>query len=298
MKLNLVPDYVRQRKVSKRVVAMLTLLFIAVNALMVFWLVSVQAQLAALQQRKSELELQAQQVDNFYNQANQMIDSAALLLGLVEWAKRVQQHNLRYPELYSQVSQYTSPRVRYASMQVVQGNQLQLAGFTRSIRDLGLFLQAMYQCPLFTAVSLTSASLPGYSTGGTQQGVAFGFGTPGGSAPATPAAPVAAGVVGASVGGAPPAPSAPSAPPAFGVPGGGFGAGFTGRGTQAMSSPANLMPFQVVAYLKEPITLPVPPANVPGLNLGSGSGFGMSIGGFGGTAPMAPPGGGFTPPGM
>jgi len=280
MKLNLVPDYVRQRKVSKQVIALLVVVFLLVNLAMVGWLVSVHARLAELQQRKSDLEMQAQQVDTFYNQANQLIDSAALALGKVEWVKRVQQHNLKYPELYSEVARYTSPRVRYYQMQVAQGNQLQLAGFTRNIRDLGLYLQTMYQCPLFTAVSLTSAALPGYSSSGAQQGAAVGFGLPGGGAPAGP---TIGGVAGIGGGGAPPAPIGPGAPGGVG----GFGGGGTNIGS---TSPANLMPFQVVAYLKEPITPPAPPASVPGLNLGTGgaAGFGapMSLG-----APMVPPGG-------
>jgi hypothetical protein len=114
MKLNLVPDYVRQRKVNKQIIALLVVLFIVVNALMVFWMVSAQGTLRELQARKSELEAQAQQVDSLYNQANALIDSAAIALGKAEWVKRVQQHNLKYPELYSEVSRYTSPRVRYA----------------------------------------------------------------------------------------------------------------------------------------------------------------------------------------
>lgn len=88
MKLNLVPDYVRQRKVSKQVIALLVVVFLLVNLAMVGWLVSVHARLAELQQRKSDLEMQAQQVDTLYNQANQLIDSAALALGKVEWVKR------------------------------------------------------------------------------------------------------------------------------------------------------------------------------------------------------------------
>jgi len=137
MKLNLVPDYVRQRKVNKQIIALLVVLFIVVNALMAFWMVSAQGTLRELQARKSELEAQAQQVDSLYNQANALIDSAAIALGKAEWVKRVQQHNLKYPELYSEVSRYTSPRVRYAGMQVAQGNQLQLSGFTKGIRELG-----------------------------------------------------------------------------------------------------------------------------------------------------------------
>jgi hypothetical protein len=263
MKLNLVPDYVRQRKVNKQIIALLVVLFIVVNALMAFWMVSAQGTLRALQARKSELEAQAQQVDSLYNQANALIDSAAIALGKAEWVKRVQQHNLKYPELYSEVSRYTSPRVRYTGMQVAQGNQLQLSGFTKGIRELGLYLQTMYNCPLFTAVSLTSAALPGYPSGGGQAGVtAPGFGGFGGGAP------IALGI-GASASAA----------------GGGFGGGFAGGGgTQVGSSPANLMPFQVVAYLKEPIAPPAPPASVPGLNLGEGGGL-PTLGGFGAGAP-------------
>jgi hypothetical protein len=268
MKLNLVPDYVRQRKVNKQIIALLVVLFIVVNALMAFWMVSAQGTLRELQARKSELEAQAQQVDSLYNQANALIDSAAIALGKAEWVKRVQQHNLKYPELYSEVSRYTSPRVRYAGMQVAQGNQLQLSGFTKGIRELGLFLQTMYNCPLFTAVSLTSAALPGYPSGGGQAGMAApGFGGFGGGAP--DALGIGAGI---SAGG--------GAPATLGTPGGGF----AGGGVQAGSSPANLMPFQVVAYLKEPIAPPAPPASVPGLNIGGGGGL-PTLGGFGAGAP-------------
>jgi hypothetical protein len=282
MKLNLVPDYVRQRKVNKQIVALLVVLFLVVNALMAFWMVSAQSALRELQARKSELEVQAQQVDSLYSQANQLIDSAAIALGKAEWVKRVQEHNLKYPELYSEVSRYTSPRVRYSGMQVAQGNQLQLSGFTKGIRELGLFLQTMYNCPLFTAVSLVSAALPGYPAGDTQAGMtAPGFGGFGGGAPAGPTIGGLAGIGG----GAPPPP-----PPSLGAPGG-FGGGFAAGGGQAGSSPANLMPFQVVAYLKEPISPPTPPANIPGLNLGGGGAGMPTLGGFGAGAPPSGIGG-------
>lgn len=277
MKLNLVPDYVRQRKVNKQIIALLVLLFVLVNAGMAFWMVSAQAKLRDLQAQRSDLETRAQQVDSLYNRANQLIDSAAIALGKAEWVKIVQRHNLKYPELYSEVSRYTSPRVRYASMQVAQGNQLQLSGFTRGIRELGLYLQTMYNCPLFTAVSLTSASLPGYPSGVNAQGVGVpGFGGFGGGSAPLPAANLGTGV---SAGGGP-------AAPGFG----GFG-GFAGGAQGTGSSPANLMPFQVVAYLREPITPPAPPGNIPGLNLGGAGGApAMGFGGFGGpAAPAAPP---------
>ncbi|MCS7209360.1 MAG: hypothetical protein NZ874_07295 [Fimbriimonadales bacterium] len=258
MKLNLVPAYVRQRKVNKQIIALLVLLFFVVNAGMAFWMVSVQGKLRELQTRKSDLEMQAQQVDSLYNQANMLIDSAAIALGKTEWVKRVEQHNLKYPELFSEVSRYTSPRVRYAQMRVEQGNQLQIAAFTKGIRELGLYLQTMYNCPLFTAVSLTEAALPGYPPNVDMSNLGSGFGL---------GAPLPA-----------PGGGALAIPPAFG---GGFAAG----GEQMGGSPANLMPFRVVAYLKEPIALPTPPASVPGITLSGDMGGGFALGGVGGAPP-------------
>jgi len=73
------------------------------------------------------------------------------------------------------------------------------------------------------------------------------------------------------------------APATLGTPGGGF----AGGGGATGGSPANLMPFQVVAYLREPIAPPAPPGSVPGLNIGGGGGL-PTLGGFGG-GPAAPP---------
>ncbi len=273
MKLNLVPDYVRQRKVNKQIIALLVLLFLVVNAGMAFWMVSAQGQLRELQARKSELETQAQQVDSLVNQANSLIDSAVILLAKTEWVKRVQKHNLRYPEIYSELSRYTSPRVRYEQLQIAQGNQMQISAYTKGIREIGLYLQTMYSCPLFSSVSLTT-QMPGYVTGGTDAQMAGlpGLGGFGGGAPMTMTGPTASGLTSFGGGGA------PTPPPSFGGLGGG---GISG---QSQGSPAGLMQFQVVATLREPITPPTPPASIPGLNLGGGGGgFGApAMGGFGG----------------
>ncbi len=274
MKLNLVPDYVRQRKVNKQILALLVVLFLVVNAGMAFWMVSTQSRLRELQTRKSDLETQAQQVDGLVNQANALVDSAAITLAKTEWVKMVQKHNLRYPEIYSQLSQYTSPRVRYEQLQIAQGNQMQISAYAKGIREIGLYLQTMYQCPLFTAVSLTT-QMPGYATGGAQAQMAGapGFGGLGGGPPMALSGPTASGLTSFGGGGA------PSAPPGFG----GFGGpGLTGG--QSQGSPAGLMQFQVVATLREQITPPTPPASIPGLNLGGGAGgLGMpAMGGFGG----------------
>jgi hypothetical protein len=208
--------------------------------------------------------MQAQQVDSLVQQAQGKISQAAITLAKSEFVKMVQRQNLRYPELYSEVARYTAPRVRYVQLQVAQGNQLQVTAFAKGPKEIGLYLQTMYQCPLFSAVNLTTQT-PGYATGGggatgALPGLGLGFG--GGAPPG----PTVGGLAGAA-GGAP-------SPPAF-SPSPGLGAGgAAGQG----ASPAGLMQFQVVAILKEPITPLQPPAQ---LNIGGGTG-GLGGGGFGG----------------
>ncbi|GBC91893.1 hypothetical protein HRbin15_00353 [bacterium HR15] len=271
MKLNLVPDYVRQRKVNKQIVALLVVLFVVVNAAMVFWMIQTQSRLAELQEEKTTLEAQASQVDQYVQQAQELIQNAQLKLAKSEFVKMIERQNLRYPELYGQVAQYTSPRVRYYQLQVSQGNQLQITAFTKGPKEIGLYLQTMYQCPLFSAVSLTTQT-PGYATGGgTGSGALPGFGISGGA----PAGPTIGGLTGASGGGA------PSPPPSFGAP---AGMGLGGAAGQA-ASPAGLMQFQVVAILKEPVTPLQPPAQ---LGIGAAGGMGGIGGGFGGPPMMAP----------
>jgi Tfp pilus assembly protein PilN len=263
MKLNLVPDYVRQRKVNKQIVALMVVLFVAMNAAMVFWMLQTNRRLAELQEEKSTLEMQAQQVDSLVQQAQSKISQAAITLAKSEFVKMVQRHNLRYPELYSEVARYTAPRVRYAQLQVDQGNQLQITAFAKGPKEIGLYLQTMYQCPLFSAVNLTTQT-PGYATGGGAAGAlpGLGLGFGGGALPG----PTVGGLAGAAGG----APSLPAFSPSPGL-----GAGGTaGQG----ASPAGLMQFQVVAILKEPITPLQPPAQ---LNIGGGTG-GLGGGGFGG----------------
>jgi Tfp pilus assembly protein PilN len=257
MKLNLVPDYVRQRKVNKQIIALMVLLFVVVNAAMVFWMIQTQSRLAELQEEKTTLEAQASQVEQYVQQAQTLIQDAQIKLLKAEFPKQIAKQNLRYPELYSQVAQYTSPRVRYYQLQVSQGNQLQIAAFTKGPKEIGLFLQTMYASPLFSAVNLTTQT-PGYATGGAgaaMPGLGFGGGAPAG--------PTVGGLAGPGGGGA----------PSFS-----FGTPSTGAaGSEA--SPAGLMQFQVVAILKEPITPLQPPAQ---LGVGGTGGFGGGFGGFGG----------------
>ncbi len=271
MKLNLVPDYVRQRKLNKQIVALLIALFVVVNAAMVFWMLQTQSRLAELQDEKAMLEAQASQVDQYVQQAQGLVKTAELTLAKAEFVKMVQRHNLRYPELYGEVARYTSPRVRYYQLQVAQGNQLQITAFTKGPKEIGLYLQTMYECPLFSAVSLTTQT-PGYAPGGTT-GAVPGFGGGFGGAPPGP---TIGGLAGAAGAGAPP----PPPPPSFGGLGGGTGA--TGQAT----SPAGLMQFQVVAVLKEPVNPVQPP---PQLGIGATGGIGGGPGLAPGLAPGAAP---------
>jgi hypothetical protein len=301
MKLNLVPAYVHQRKANKQVVVLLALLFLLVNGAMGYLMYDTQQRLSELRGEKSQKESQAMQVDNLVEQAKSRVSQVALTLRKVDFVDQILQWNKRFPEMYSEVAQYISPRARVMQMQVAQGNQLEMSATTKGVREIGLFLQTMYKCPRFSGVSLTTQT-NGYQTVNRTQGdqtleALLGGGGGGGTGGGAPAPGLGMGGAGgggeltaAGIGGGASAGGGPS--PGFGgLGGGGMGA------NSGQQTPTGLTNFRIVATLREPMIAP----GVPPELSGSGGGPGGLPGGFGGGAPSmgAPgiPGGGGAPVG-
>lgn len=300
MKLNLVPAYVHQRKANKQVVVLLALLFVLVTAGMSYLMYTTQQRLSELKDEKTQKEAQASQVDNLVEQAKGRVTQVALTLKKVDFVDQILMWNTRFPEMYSGVAQYISPRARVMSMAVAQGNQLQISAATKGVREIGLFLQTMYKCPLLSGVSLTTQT-SGYQTvNRTQEAqaldVLLGGGGGGGSAPigGGGAAPglgmggaggggqlTATGIGGGAAAGGGPSPSA-----GFG----GLGGGGIGAGSNEQTA-TGLTNFQIVAILKEPMIAPGVPPELGGSGGGAGApggfgGSGMPSLGAGGGAPV------------
>lgn len=297
MKLNLVPAYVHQRKANKQIVVLLILLFLAVNGIMGYLMYNTQQRLGELKEEKTTKEAQASQVDNLVEQAKGRVTQVALTLKKVDFVDQILMWNKRFPELYSEVAQYISPRARVMQMQVAQGNQLQMSAATNGVREIGLFLQTMYTCPRFSGVSLTTQT-NGYQTvNRTQEAQALdvllgGEGGGGGGAPLGGGGAPGLGMGGGGgeltatgIGGGASAGGGPSPGAGFGgLGGGGIGAG----GSQ--QTPTGLTNFQIVATLREPMIAPGVPPELGGSGGGPGGfgGGGMpSLGGPG--APGGPP---------
>lgn len=302
MRLNLLPAYVKQRKINKQLIVLMALMFFLVNGALGYWLMNSQARLTELQDQKVQLESQASQLDSLVQQAQSRIAEVELTLTKVKFVDDILAWNPRYPELYAEIAQYTSPRVRYQTMQVGQGNQLQISLFTKGVREIGAYLRTMYNCPRLSAVSLTTQT-QGFGGGQGQLGGGMpgGFGG-GGIAPSMAGAGISAG------GGGSISPSMAGAGISAGGGGGGLAGGFGGGGGglagggSSQPSPAGLSNFQIVCLLREPMAAPTVPPILTGAAGGGGMPGGMP-GGFGGGPPGgaptmgAPPSGPGGPPG-
>lgn len=299
MKLNLVPAYVHQRKANKQIVIFLVLLFLAVNGIMGYLMYGTQQRLGELKEEKTTKEAQASQVDNLVEQAKGRVTQVALTLKKVDFVDQVLSWNKRFPELYSEVAQYISPRARVMVMQVAQGNQLQMTAATNGVREIGLFLQTMYTCPRFSGVSLTTQT-SGYQTvsrtreaealdvllgGGGSSGGGGGAPIGGGGAPGLGMGGGGGELTAAGIGG-----GASAGAPGPGAGFGGLGGGGIGAGS-SQQTPTGLTNFQIVATLKEPMVAPGVPPELSGSSSGGLGGFGgggmPSIGAPG--APGGPP---------
>ncbi|NUL82662.1 MAG: hypothetical protein HUU60_08085 [Armatimonadetes bacterium] len=283
MKLNLLPDYVTKRKINTQVMVALALVWLLVSAGLGFMYVQKNSELAQRKEDADRLKITADNVDAIVSQARSKVSAIQEIVDRVRFIADAAAWNTKYAELYNEIRAYTSPRVRYESMKVNQGNTLEITAVAKTIPDIGLYLQTMYNCPRLAAVQLAS-STEGYRPAGqasdTAPGAAGGFGGGGGGAvrETQQSGPMRAGVSG---GGGPAGGPAPSAP------GGGLSSFTSGTSGQAMEIlPTGVRRFQIVCLLTQPMTPPAPPGTQPDPNqMGGVPGMGNVMAGGGGAPP-------------
>lgn len=271
MKLNLLPAYVAQRKVNRQLAVLMVVLFLVVNAVVGFLYFNAKSELARLQEEKDTLEMEASRADTLVQQAQARLAQVQATLTKVGFIDAILQWNPKYPELYEKIAEFTHPRVRYESMALNSNNQLQITAVTKSVREIGLYLQTMYKCPLLSGVSLTTTTQGFTSSRGGEGGFAMAGGEIGGRR----SGPMIAGVAAAGGGGmAPPPP-----PPGIGV----GGMEFSGGTDQGL--PRGYIRFQIVALLKEPLIAPSVPGELTGAGGAPPSGPPPAFGGPSGPPP-------------
>ncbi len=225
LRINLLPTYVSQRRLTRKLLFGFTAL-LALSLLVPLALyISTRNARIAEENQATAAEAGKAKTDALKVKASSQRSQIAPLKAKVDYVKAVRVYNTSLVAFWDTVSRYSDPKVIYTDA-VVSGTTLTIKAYMPSISEVGRYLQAMYQEPDFTTVSIDK--LPGYPDAlvtkyfldnkliGIGQAPTFGAG-----GAATPGQP-----------------NQGSTPPTLGrgAPGSGLGGGFPGGGAQGGTS--------------------------------------------------------------
>ncbi len=159
LRINLLPTYVSQRRLTRKI----SLGFAALLALCVLvplgLYLSTRNARAAEEAKATAAEAGKAKTDALKTQATNQRSQIAPLQAKVDYVKAVRAYNTSVVKFWDTVSHYSDPKVIYTDA-AVSGTTLTIKAYMPSIGEVGRYLQAMYQEPDFTTVSIDK--LPGY----------------------------------------------------------------------------------------------------------------------------------------
>jgi cell division protein FtsB len=289
LRINLLPAYIAERRKTRTAIVLSTVAFALVCAGLLFFYVTLSAQVAAKEQEATDEEQKQAAVEAIKSKTTQIRAQIAPLQDKVNFVENVRFHNTLAPTIYRNAAKYTIRQVEYNSMKIT-GNSLTIGGFVsgeggrnepsgrQAVQNFGRYLITFFGNPDITALSVQG--LPGYPSPATGTGTGTGANTGG----------FPGGFPGGPPGGFSGGPGGP--PGGFpGGPGGDF-PGAPGQSAALGQLPSRPgFPFTATATLKRPVTAPTVPASA-----GGGTAVGGVPGGFPGDFPGGPPPG-FDPAG-
>ena len=159
LRINLLPSYVSQRRLTRKLVIGFSALFILCLAIPLFLYVQASQQKARWEQEATAAEAGKSTTDGLRTQAQNTRSQIAPIQAKVDYVKAVHQHNNDIVTFWDTVSRYSDPKVIYSDA-AVSGTTLTIKAYSPSLAEIGRYLQAMYQEPDFQSVGIDK--LPGY----------------------------------------------------------------------------------------------------------------------------------------
>jgi hypothetical protein len=159
LRINLLPSYVGQRKLTRKIILGGSILLILCLAIPLYLWHQAVVDKDHWTDLATTAEAGKKITDDRKSQAAATRAKIAPLLAKVKYVQDVHQHNNDIVNFWNTVAQYSDPKVVYSDA-AVSGSTLTLKAYTPNIAEIGRYLQAMYSEPDFTSVGIDR--LPGY----------------------------------------------------------------------------------------------------------------------------------------
>ena len=168
IKINLLPSYVLERQVVRRLAMIFAVLLAFVIVASVAWRLQRGMALASLQNQLAITKITENLVISNETRAKEELAKIDPINTKVKFIEDVMNYNMKAPALYDELSRYTYEKVRYRSIALSE-TQMEIEAYAPSISDAGRYLLNLYRAnDLFSQV--TMSNVPGYNdtTSGNQ----------------------------------------------------------------------------------------------------------------------------------
>jgi Tfp pilus assembly protein PilN len=271
LRINLLPAYVAQRRLSKRMILGFAALFLVLLVGMGAWYVSISSALSRETQLADNAVAGQQAMQGVTQQAQTVQASVAPIQAKVDFVKAVHQYNLSQVRIYANLAHYTDPKIIYSDA-AYSGDTMTIQAYTPSFPELLVYLPEIRKDPDFTSVTIntvpdsSNAYVTNYYVGHTLVSVGT---PPGGATGQGQGGPAGSPGFGGQAGGGGFGGPGGRQRGGFGAPGGGppsgFGAPGGGQASQfGQSSLSNLFSgTEAVVPLEELIQRGITPLTLP-----------------------------------
>ena len=152
LRINLLPPYVQQRRLTKKLVPLFVGLFLASVALPLVAYAILHSHLVKLTQDASDAVAGKAKTDNYKAEASTTISQVAPIQAKLQFVTDVDAYPRKWVALYSTLAD-TTPRSSFLYTGAsVAGTTMAIKAYSPSVEEVGRYLQVMYHEPDFTSV--------------------------------------------------------------------------------------------------------------------------------------------------
>src|SRR3569833_749003 len=141
IRVNLLPGYVAQRRLTRRMIWAYTVVFVMIVGAMMTWTFGFEIPAANDAETKAKQAEDAKAAtDALRTEAQTVTSDVQPTLAKVNFVKAVHDYNIKWVKLYDTVARYTDLKVIYSSASV-SGQQMSIKAYAPSIAEKGRYLE-------------------------------------------------------------------------------------------------------------------------------------------------------------
>ncbi|MGO8672103.1 MAG: PilN domain-containing protein [Capsulimonadaceae bacterium] len=160
IRVNLLPPYVGQRRLVRRLLVAYVVVFVLITtAMFTYSQTYLIPALNNAETQASTAEANKAVNDALNQQAADVLTAVGPTQSKLNFVAAVHDYNKQWPLLYDRLARATDPNVTYSSVNV-SGQSMAISAYMPSISEVGIYLQKMYSDPDMTSVTIDH--LPGY----------------------------------------------------------------------------------------------------------------------------------------